>query len=93
MIINEKYANLIFDILVKESGANEKDRESFLSLREEITEFRFCGKLGFGGKFWNSNDKWYISCYKEDESTERNKIIKKVNKILADLRSNYLINE
>lgn len=48
----------VWDILVKHAGANEKDRGPFVRMCLEkdplrrLTEYRFCGRLGFGGKFW-----------------------------------------
>jgi len=84
--IAEEQAEYIFDLLVKHAGAFEEDRTSFLYAQIDrenpCKEFRFCGALGFGGKFWNNNDKLYINCYGEDETPKRNRIIKKVNKLL-----------
>lgn len=76
-------ANQIFDILVREAGASEHDRGIFVSfLDTRGREFCFWGKLGFGGKFWNNGSDWYVTCYKEDETPARRKIIKKTNRAL-----------
>ncbi|MEE9214881.1 MAG: hypothetical protein V3U54_08825 [Thermodesulfobacteriota bacterium] len=84
--ITEIQAEHIFNLLVKHAGAFEGDRTSFLYAQIDrehpCREFRFCGKLGFGGKFWNNNEKLYINCYNEDENPKRNRIIKKVNRLL-----------
>jgi hypothetical protein len=34
-------------------------------------EYRFCGSLGFGGKFHCERDIWRVSCYPEDSTLER----------------------
>jgi hypothetical protein len=71
--MNTKTANKIYDILVKECGAWEEERNDFVlhQTREEeqmTREWRFCGKLGFGGKFWRNNDRLYVNYYNEDQS-------------------------
>ena len=91
MKLSKKIANLIYDILVQECGVLEgKDnynRECFVSHQttEEVIEWRFCGKLGFGGKFWRNGGKMYVNCYREDETPERLKMIEAANKRLEDL--------
>lgn len=34
-------------------------------------EFRFCGALGFGGKFRRTRTGWSVSYYPEDETPDR----------------------
>lgn len=86
-------AGAIWDVLVKHAGAGEHDRESFVmafshpAMRPTPTEWRFCGSLGFGGKFWDNAGQWYVSCYPEDATVERRRIIQKVNGILDTLRA------
>ena len=49
-------------------------------------EWRFCGKLGFGGKFRVNNNRNgcpYIDCYQEDETPERRALIEITNAELA----------
>ena len=46
-------------------------------------EFRFQGGLGFGGKFWRNNGRFYVTCYREDETPERLAMIKATNDALA----------
>lgn len=79
-------ANAIYDICVKTCGASEGHRDQFVDyLTEEHDryEFRFCGKLGFGGKLYHSRSGTYVSCYSEDETPERRAMIEKAN---ADIR-------
>jgi hypothetical protein len=77
----------IFTILVKHAGANERDREQFRHFIDERgREFRFQGTLGFGGKFWNYLNRWYVNCYPEDENYARKNIIEATNAKLEELR-------
>jgi len=86
-------ANQVYDVLVSICGANEHDRESFLYHQTSDTpptEWRFCGALGFGGKFWRAGESykpWYVNCYREDRTSKREKIIDAANEALARLWS------
>jgi hypothetical protein len=93
MKISRQIASLIYDILVQ-IGAPEGMREAFIhshSKDEFQMEWRFQGKLGFGGKFWNEwsyleeKPKWRVSCYTEDENVKTDKIIKDTNEKLYAL--------
>lgn len=85
--------NKIFDILVEECGAAESLRSNFVMEHESKdwpTEYRFCGKLGFGGKFWRypiGSPQFRVSCYTEDETFERLAMIKAANDRLAQFCS------
>ena len=52
-------------------------------------EWRFSGKLGFGGKFWHANDRFYVSCYAEDETPAIREMIENANNELAILYKEY----
>ena len=97
--IDEDRAKEIWRILVDTCGAYEnRDRgieemcfiAAATTMRHRATEFRFCGKLGFGGKFWVNADKWYVSCYREDETPERLDIIAEADRQLAVLLQKHL---
>lgn len=86
MIFNtEEYFNKIYDILVNLGGAPENERIPFVyeHLREDYpcNEWRFCGKLGFGGKYRSMRNS--VDCYQEDETNERVELIKQMNIELA----------
>jgi hypothetical protein len=89
MQLPEKIAHQVYDILV-EIGAPENMRKAFVwtQTHEDCNEWRFEGKLGFGGKFWNEwsyieeKFKWRVSCYSEDETPEREKLINETNQKL-----------
>lgn len=84
-----KKAEHVWDALEIFGGAHPADREDFLYAvtTTGITEWRFQGKLGFGGKFWLSNGRWYVSCYSEDLTPERIELVKRINDLLEDLRT------
>ena len=48
-----------------------------------VNEYRFCGNLGFGGKFrFNDDGEMYVTCYPEDETPERLAMIEKARNLL-----------
>lgn len=74
----------VWDVLIELAGATEYWRADFLHHAERTApgelEYRFQGKLGFGGKVWSLyRGGWRVSCYKEDETPERLAIIEAVN--------------
>ena len=86
-------ANKIYDILVEECGAWEGDRDMFLFHFKDITEYRFCGNLGFGGKIWRrqplfSPPSYWVSCYPEDRTPSINEMVQKANARLAEVLTN-----
>jgi hypothetical protein len=84
-------AAAIYDILVERAGAHDDEsnryefEQSYLeTVAGKEIEYRFGGKLGFGGKiWWSRHGGWYVNCYREDESIPRLKIIATVNAALA----------
>jgi len=97
-LIPKEAAEKIYDYLIKHGGASshiidsvDVERESFIfhAAEKGITEYRCVGKLGFGGKFRNNEDRWYVTCYREDETPERKKLIEKINKFLKELKDAY----
>ena len=88
--MNAKTANKIYDILEKECGAWVSEREGFVyhqvNDEEDLTsEWRFCGKLGYGGKFWRANDRLYVNYYNEDQTKERDAMVERANKLLEQI--------
>jgi hypothetical protein len=82
-------ANYVYDQLVAIGGAREEDRDNFVyhhsEAKEKCDEWRFIGKLGFGGKYRSQRNR--VDCYREDETPERNDIIERLNKALSDYDS------
>ena len=87
MVNWEDFYGQCWDILVEHAGARPSDRDCFIlnCLDDEhpLTEYRFCGLLGFGGKFWRCDGMVYVNCYPEDDNQKRTLIIDKTNKALA----------
>lgn len=88
--MTEDQAKAVYDVLVKEAGAPESMRRDFVramgpenGAHDYCNEYRFCGELGFGGKYWQGRNE--VSCYREDETTKRTKIIDKTNAALKEL--------
>lgn len=84
--IPKEQASAIYDVLVQRCKASESERDSFLYSHAERqytpNEWRFCGVLGFGGKFWNTESKWYVSAYSENIDAETRLIIAETNEVL-----------
>jgi hypothetical protein len=80
----------VYDVLVAVCHAPDSvsDRLQFRHFWDGgENEYRFCGSLGFGGKFWRANyTPWHVSCYREDETLERLWLITRANKELAHLQ-------
>jgi len=84
-IFTVEQASEIWDILVQQVGAPDNyERMCFMLHVAEgnWTEYRFPGKLGFGGKVWNNLGRVYVTCYRENETPETLDIIEKTNKLL-----------
>jgi hypothetical protein len=85
--MEEVKANSVYDLLVKIGGASESERASFVyhhcMSKELCDEWRFGGKLGFGGKYRSIANR--VDCYKEDDTPERIEIIKELNNLLNKL--------
>lgn len=66
--LTNEQANAVYDILTLHAGAREKGRIDFVHHQTAgvCTEYRFQADLGFGGKFWNTNGRWYVTAYRED---------------------------
>ena len=84
----------VYDVLVDLCGAvddlgNRTQWACFWDKRHDLREYRFIGSLGFGGKFWVNSGRWYVTCYREDETIERLAIIEAANARLAALLEEY----
>lgn len=88
MRLDEKRGNKIYDIL-EGCGADEQMRGSFLyhhiNAEFPVSEWRFCGKFGFGGKYRSGTNT--VDFYKEDTTPERIELAKTINEKLSKLIS------
>lgn len=97
--IAEQQARAVLSILVEECGHkvfDPRDADAFVRgimvppphKEHPCREWRFCGALGFGGKFRNNgnhDNTPYVDCYREDETPARLAMIEAANKRLAEL--------
>lgn len=95
--MDDELKNKIWDVLVKEAGAPDEpqllgnEREQFLQHFPKCREFRFIGKLGFGGKVRyqkhvsRAEPKVYVDCYQENLTPEREEIIENTNRALFEV--------
>ena len=99
MKITSDQADAAYTILVNHAGApdniNGRNREDFVFYVAECKfpdkEYRFCGSLGFGGKFLNEGDRVpVVNCYLEDRTPEREAAILATNEALAVLFGDVL---
>lgn len=76
----------VYDILISHAGAHVAYRDHFVSAAlsddRPMTEFRFQGHLGFGGKVWRYGGKLYVTCYGEDKTPKREQVILDTNAAL-----------
>jgi hypothetical protein len=81
-------AEKIYDLLVSLGGASESMRSSFIYHHCEnpdgCGEWRFQGKLGFGGKYYSRMNR--VDAYTEDRTQEVIDIIEKLNILLSEVR-------
>jgi hypothetical protein len=80
-------ADKVYSVLVMLGGAPEGQRDSFVyhhcSDPFTCTEWRFQGRLGFGGKYRSQTNS--VDCYREDETETRRNLIRAINDKLAKL--------
>lgn len=84
-IMTKQRANAIYDLLVTIGGAREDDRDDFVTSHsdDKCTQWRFFGRLGFGGKYFSQDN--IVSCYREDMNEERKQLIEAINAKLSRL--------
>jgi hypothetical protein len=97
--LSKTEASAIWAVLVGHAGASTDpfDRENFVHHQtsdQPPTEWRFQGGLGFGGKFrrqrvWVGDqlrEAWFVDCYPEDATPDRQAAIDTTNAALAELQ-------
>lgn len=87
--LTETEAVVVYDLLVEKCRVNFRDREGFVLHHTKITngssEWRFRGLLGFGGKFYATAFRWYVSNYVEDGGPEESLLIAETNRTLQEM--------
>lgn len=79
--MNEEQLRQAVQICIEECVGRESDFEGIDV--DTLTEWRFQGALGFGGKLWRKGNGFKVSCYSEDETESRRAMIAKANERLA----------
>ena len=86
-LLSKDKANKVYDLLVSIGGATESMRKSFIHhhcINENgCGEWRFQGKLGFGGKYFSRNNR--VCFYTEDDTPERSEIRSQLNTKLTNI--------
>lgn len=92
IILPEEIFHKVYDLLEKHVGAEPWHRDDFVQYLayQRGEEYRFCGNLGMGGKFYNNGGRLYVSCHKEDETDERYEAIETVNELLTEILVDYM---
>lgn len=93
--ITPEQADAVYSILMEHAGERDNStgdsRRIFVHHVTHATypadEYRFCGSLGFGGKFRNNGnrDTPYVDYYGEDRNPERDAMVERTNAALAEL--------
>lgn len=91
MSMTVREANAIYDLLVRLAGASNRELHRTMFIDSVVlrgtNEYRFCGALGFGGKFYASN--WRVSAYPEDvaANSDLELIVNHTNNALYELKA------
>ena len=90
--LDEQQARAVYAILREQAGAGSgvDDEYSFViefTAEHPTNEWRFCGSLGFGGKF--RFPRMTVDCYPEDATDDRRATIGRTNERLAELRAQF----
>ena len=93
--IKPDMAARIWRVLVEECGCRDDLGDMHLFTHYLATEhwsgheYRFQGDLGFGGKFYNNCGRWWVGCYPENRTPERDVMICRANERIAALLAEY----
>lgn len=85
---NPDFYRDVYAVLVELGGANINNRADFVhhyTTNPEACEWRFCGRFGFGGKFYRCWDRCYVSMYSEDRTPEITTLLDALNQQIAAL--------
>ncbi len=87
---SKEFYERVFDILIRCAGAPESMRENFIYCQTKgigsCDEYRFQGRLGYGGKYWRKSNK--VNCYSEDLTDDRAALIQDTNEKLKSININ-----
>lgn len=85
---NPDFYRDVYAVLVEIGGANPANQADFVhhyTTNLEVCEWRFCGRFGFGGKFYRTPHRCYVAYYSEDRTHDLDMQIDAMNERIADL--------
>lgn len=84
----------VYDILVRECDADPTQAPAFVQYMTSPQadhlggkEWRFGGRLGFGGKLYVYSHVWHVNCYDEDANTVRRNLMFRVNDMIGHVEA------
>lgn len=87
--LTEEQAQDYWNLIFLHGGAHPNDQPAFVRYMMMASQFpkeyRFQGRLGWGGKAHFDGKRAYVSCYTEDDTPERDLIKKLLNEELRGL--------
>lgn len=86
----KEFADKIWSALVEHVGAREDDRDLFIHAQMKappVSEWRFMGILGFGGKVYRGTRerRVYVDYYQENRTPDRDVAVERCNIALQTL--------
>lgn len=82
---SKAYLQGAIDICKEFCGATDEQFDGIWYSRGGLTEWRFQGDFGFGGKLWWDGRSFCITFYREDHTLKREEARDKANKAMSDL--------
>lgn len=85
---NQDFLREVYAVLVELGRAHADTCEDFVSNyanNQSAIEWRFCGRFGFGGKFYRTPSRCYVSYYFEDRTSDLDVQIDAMNEQIAAL--------
>lgn len=83
--LTDRQVDAIYATISNICGASVRQCDDFAYHFPECGEYRFQGKLGFGGKIYADPLRVWVDCYPEDRTPERVALIEKANKVIGQL--------
>lgn len=77
--------DMLIEVCIGEWRQSQLWKEQFIqdATGDGISEWRFSGRLGFGGKIYSN--PWRVDCYREDRTPEREAMIAEANRRLKEI--------
>lgn len=95
-MVTFEQAAKVYEILVRECDADPAQSLAFvqymtaqhtLAAAQGGREWRFGGRLGYGGKFYLYEHVWRVNCYPEDINPARRQLMFRVNDMIGHIEA------